>query len=94
MAKEEKTKMSKEIEYDELTMKIPKPVKDFLEAAHRFSKVKFSFEEWCYEQLIFGVKDSLEGDSIDSLFPDLAGPQLIEAYGLDKVFNFKEDEKN
>lgn len=82
--------MSKEIEYVEVTLKIPKPLKEFLEAAHRFSRVDFSFEEWCYKQLIFGVRDSLQGGSIDSLFPDLEGHLLMEAYGLDKVFNFKE----
>jgi len=85
--------MGKEIEYDELTLKMPKPVKDFLEAAHRFSKVPFNFEEWCYNHLMFGMRDSLEGDSIDSLFPDLQSNLLAEAYGLDKVFNLKKEEK-
>ena len=81
--------MSKEVETVEVTLKIPKPLKEFLEAAHRFSKVKFNFEDWCYKLLIFGIRDSLEGESIDSLFPELAGPLLVEAYGLDKVFKFK-----
>jgi len=77
-----------------VTVKIPKPLKEFLEAAHLFSKVPFSFEEWCYHQLIFGVKDSLQSDSIDSLFPDLRGDLLMQAYGLDKVFGLQEDAEN
>jgi len=86
--------MSKEIEYDELTLKMPKPVKDFLEAAHRFSKVKFNFEEWCYKRLIFGIKDALECGDIDAMFPTMTDAKhLIEAYGLEKVFNFKKEEK-
>lgn len=86
--------MSKEMEYDKVTLKIPKPVKEFLEAAHRFSKVQFSFEEWCYEQLIFGIKDALECGDLDAMFPKMTnGKHLVEAYGLDKVFDFKNGEE-
>lgn len=64
-------------------------------AVHKFSKVPFSFEEWCYEQLIFGIKDGLEYGNLDDFFPKVIdGKHLIEAYGLDKVFDFKKNEKN
>lgn len=77
----------------EVTLKIPKPLKEFLEAAHKFSKTSFSFEEWCYRELVFGMKDGLESGDLDSLFPDMNPKLLIEAYGLDKVFKFKKEEK-
>lgn len=78
----------------EVTLKIPKPLKEFFEAVHKFSKVPFTFEDWCYHLVVFGMKDGLESGDLTSLFPDIESKRLIEAYGLDKVFNFKEDEKN
>ena len=71
----------------EVTVKIPKAIMDFLEAAKQFSKVASTVEEWCYQQIVFGMRDMLKGNSVDEIFPALSGDRLVIAYGLDKVFD-------
>jgi len=69
----------------EITLKMPKPLFEFLKAVKEFTKTEETVEEICCQQIVASTIDLLNSNSIDEIFSSFKGRELIKAYKLNKV---------
>lgn len=69
----------------EVTLKLPKPFFEFLQAVKKFSRDQVPVEELCTRYLMDNIIGMLKGNNIGEVFDSLDREHLIAAYGLDKI---------
>ena len=72
------------LEIVEVTIKMPKPLFEFLKAVKEFTKTEETVEEICYQQIIETTIDLLRSNTLDEIFSGFKGEELIKAYKLDE----------
>jgi len=65
-----------------VTLKMPKPLFEFLKAVTEFAKSEETVEEWCCQQVVNSTIDLLKGNTLDAIFNGFSGEDLIKTYKL------------
>jgi hypothetical protein len=78
-------KKLKTLETVDVTLKIPKPLFDFLTAVVSFTKLDTTVEKTLCTITEQGIIEVMRGDNPDVIFNGFEGKQLIKAYKLDEI---------
>jgi len=78
---------SEEVEFEEISIKVPKQLVDFCRRLLEFTKAEdTTLEEQFSMILVSELKSMIENEDIAEIFTGLKGQNLIQAYRLDVAF--------
>jgi hypothetical protein len=76
-----------QVEFEEVRIKIPKPLVDFCRRLLEFTKEETTTLEESFSRIVVQeLKSMVDNEDIAETFPSLQGQNLVQAYRLDIAF--------